>query len=211
MTDFVLPASLFSGEPVERAVVLNQTAIDKAIKERDDLAAAADILDDGSTAAAAAATVEIPEPSVINFMLLPVTSSIDVEYTKQRGHNDNRFVFTPKKGDDGANETKFEPMERVVHNDKELKALTWLAKQVIVGWRTFKNSNGENVVFTEHNLEKLSEYSALIEPPVRAAYDLASLKDQADSGNSETSSAGSATQNEDQDGELTGLTAVTTK
>jgi hypothetical protein len=193
-TEFVLPASLFSGEPVERDVVLNQTSIDEATAKQ-----------------AKDAEVHIPEPQIITFLLLPVTSALDVKYTKERGHNENRFRFTPKRGEAGENETKFEPMERIVSNERELKALTMIAKEVIKGWLTFKNSEGQDVVFSEHNLERLCGYSYLIEPAVREAYEIASIKDGAESGNSETSFVGSANPNEDQNGGPTGEIAELTK
>lgn len=202
MSEFILEAALFSDEPVERDVVLNQTNIDEITHRRGKLLASDDKFDQETGEA-----LSIPEPQTITFLLLPVTSTIDVEYTKMRGHNDNRFQFTPRKGKGGENETKFEPMERVVRNDQELKAITWVAKKLIMGWRTFKNSKGQDVVFNGKNLDRLCGYSHLIEPAVREAYAIAEIKDEVESGNSETSFAGSASPSEDQNGENIGETA----
>jgi hypothetical protein len=205
MSEFILPASLFSGEPVERDVVLNQVAIDAAEAERDEL------LEECPNDILAADAIEIPEPKTITFLLLPVPSAIDVEYKKKCGHNVQRLLFTPKKGKSGKPETDIEPIERIISNDQELKAITWIAKKVIKGWRTFKNSEGQDVVFSEHNLEKLCEYSQLIEPAVREAYEIASIKDEAEAGNSETSFVGSASPSEDPNGLHTGEAAEITK
>ncbi|RLE25612.1 MAG: hypothetical protein DRJ50_02580 [Actinobacteria bacterium] len=199
-TEFVLPAALFSDEPVEREVVMNRAEIDAAEAERDALAA------EGKTSAAS--EVEIPEPKPIWFLLLPVTATIDAEYTKNRGHNESKLSFRPNQGQKhGKAEVEFEPIDRVFSNDKELSATKKLAKKVIKGWRRFRNTNGEWVEFSEHNLERLSEYPQYIRPALDEAYKIADLKSEVESGNSETSSGGNANPDEDHDGPHIGAIA----
>ena len=180
-TEFVLPASLFSGDPVERDVVFNQDAIDEAEAKRDELAASED-----PDAILEAADLEIPEPQIVRFLLLPVTGSIDAEYTKKRGHNETHLRFRPQEGATGRTSTEFEPIDRIFSNERELAALKWIAKKVIQGWTSFRNTDGALVEFSELNLERLSEYPFYIRPVVAEAYKIAELKSEVESGNSET-------------------------
>ena len=177
-TEFVLPASLFSGEPVVRDVVFNQAAIDEAEAKRDELAAK------GKTSAID--EVEIPEPKTVKFLLLPVTGTIDAEYTKRRGHNESHLRFRPQDGGTGRSQIEFEPIEKIFSNERELSAIKWIAKQVIKGWHAFRNTDGELVEFNELNLERLSEYPQYIRPAVDEAYRIADLKSEVEEKNSET-------------------------
>lgn len=174
MTEFVLPASMFSGEPVEREVIYNPKEVAAG-----------------------------GEKMSIFFLLVPVTAAMDAEYTSDRGHNDSVFRFRPRKNESQENDVEFEPMERVVHNDREIKAIKRLAKKVIKGWRPFKLSDGTTIAFSEHNLEKLSEFLDYIRPPIEEAYRIAGIKKDVEEGNSETSFGGSATPNEAHDGDRT--------
>jgi hypothetical protein len=203
-TEFVLPAALFSDEPVWRDVVFNQDAIDAAEAERDDLLAEV-------TNASAADAVEIPEPQIVPFLLLPVTSEMDAEYTRLRGHNESHLRFRPQEGAPGKSKIEFEPIDRVFSNDRELKAITWIAKKVIKGWHPFRNTDGALVEFSELNLKRLCGYSQYIRPPVAEAYKIADIKSEVEEKNSETSFVGSASPSEDQNGMPTGEAAEITK
>ena len=157
MTDFVLPASLFSDEPVERDVVYNPEEVANG-----------------------------EEPMVVTYFLMPVTGDIDAEYTKRRGHNEQHLRFRPSQGDEGKPSIEFEPMDRVFSNERELAALKWIAGKVIKGWRPFTLTDGQVIEYTEHNLEKLSNAPQYIRPAVDEAYKINEIKTEVEEKNSET-------------------------
>ena len=201
-TELIIPAALFSDEPVEREVIYNQDAIDEAVAKRDELLASEDEAD-----VLAAAGVEIPEPQTIWWLMIPVTATIDAEYTKRRGLNESKLSYKPNRGGSGNVEAEFLPVDKIFSNERELSAIKWLAKQVLKGWRPFRITDGQTVEFSEHNLERLSEYPQYIKPACDEAYKISALKSEVELGNSETSFGGNATADEDQDGEHTGETA----
>ena len=157
MTDFVLPASLFSDDPVERDVVYNPEEVEAGA-----------------------------EPMVVTFLLMPVTGDIDAEYTKQRGHNEQHLSFLPGRGEEGKALIEFQPMDRVFSNDRELAALKWIAKKVIKGWKPFTLTDGQTIEYSEHNLEKLSNAPQWVRPAVNEAYKINEIKTEVEEKNSET-------------------------
>ncbi len=157
MSELILSAGLFTGEPSERFVTLNRDEVE-----------------------ATGAPVQ-----GAYFMLKPVDGKLDAEYTKLRGQDTHTMKIRPKGKNDDADSpnVQFEAMEVSFSNERELKAIAWLAKKVITGWRGIKLDNGNELEFSEHNLEKLAGFSPIIKPVIEEAYALGRLREVLQEGN----------------------------
>ena len=166
MGELILSAGFFTGDATEKFVCFNQTEVDAAKHEGEDAV----------------------EPIGAYFDLMPVDGKLDAEYTKLRGQDVKTMRIRPRaSSDDEGPNVEFEPMEMSFSNEREIKAMMWLAKKVIKGWRGVKLDNGTELPFSEKNLETLSSIPQFIKPILEAAYELGKLQDQLIEGNFETS------------------------
>ncbi|HPA83018.1 MAG TPA: hypothetical protein PLS95_19525 [Thermoanaerobaculales bacterium] len=157
MGDLILCAGLFTGEPVEEYVVLNQEEVD------------------GQSA----------KPQGAYFLVLPVTGDEDAEFQKRRGQDVRKIRYRTKRSDDepGTPSIEFEPMEAEFSNEREIAALKWLAVKKVRGWRGIMLDNGQELAFSEKNLEKLASIPRLIRPVISRCYELTRLKEGLEEGN----------------------------
>jgi hypothetical protein len=166
MGDLILSAGFFTGEATEKFVCFNQAEVDAAKSD-----ASEDV-----------------EPIGAYFSLKPVDGKLDAEYTKLRGQDVKTMRVRPRadRDDEGPN-CDFEPMEMSFSNEREIKAMEWLAKRVVTRWRKVMLDDGNELPFTEKNLELFSRIPQFIKPVLEAAYELGKLQDQLTEGNFETS------------------------
>lgn len=160
MGDLILSAALFTGEPVEEFIVLNEEEV----------------------------AAQGVAPSGAYFKILPVDGDLDVEYTKKRGMDEQEIRFRPKKAETdgtGAN-VEFEPMSRTFSNQREIAANKWLCDKIVKGWRAITLDNGTELPFSGHNLAVLASIPRYARPIIKRAYELNELKVALSEGNSAT-------------------------
>jgi hypothetical protein len=160
MGDLILSAAMFTGEASEKFVLLNRDEVEATAESENPV-----------------------EKTGAYFMLVPVDGKIDAEYTKLRGQDTHTMKIRPKAdGEDGPS-VRFDAMEVSFSNERELKALLWLAKKVVKGWRGVMLDNGSELEFSEHNLEKLASYPPIMKPVIEEAYNLGRLSAALKEGN----------------------------
>ena len=158
MSDIVLSAGLFTGEPIEEFIVLNADEVE-ATKDSDSPV----------------------KPQGAYFMLKPVSPEVDIEYNKLRGQDVKKIAVTPEQGEGGMR-MKFGEMVSEISNERELKAKKYLARNTIFGWRGIKLSDGSELKFCEKNLEILAclpKFKPVLDRP----YELALALGTAEEGN----------------------------
>lgn len=179
----VLSASLFTGEPIEEYIVLNQAAIDEAKSE----AEAIEILNSNAGPDEEPLKVPtIPKPQGAWFTIIPVDGDLDSEYTKRRGQDSQTARYHLNQNshrDDDEPRVKMEALERTFSNSKEIAARKWLAEKVVFGWRGIKLSSGDELEFSGKNLAKMSSIPKFIMPVIRRAYELNEIINEASEGN----------------------------
>jgi len=186
MGDLILSAGLFTGEPVEEFIVHNQPELDAWEQRRQEAELRGEPF-----------TEKKPPVRGVYWSILPIDGDIDAEYQKKRGMNEQTLSFRPVERDDKRT-IEWDAVRVSLASDRELAALRWLCRQFIRGWRgmEMEHSDGrrEALPFTEKTLDKLAALPQIIRPVVERGYALNRIREDIVEGNSETSSAGNATQ-----------------
>jgi hypothetical protein len=136
------------------------------------------------------------EPAGVWFDLYPVTGELDAEYQKQRGQDEHTVSVRRRenRASDDEPEIEIEPISKTFSNARELAAMSWLARKIINGWRPIALDDGNKLDFSERNLDKMSKVPLFVRPAIEEDYELVAIKTVGEEGNSETSSAGSSSQ-----------------
>ena len=105
-----------------------------------------------------------------DFLLVPATSRLLAEHNKRSGLTPKGMEYTIS-GEPIRGQIEFDPVQVVDAN-------IWLAGQLIKGWDGLVASDGIEIPFSEENLQMLASQTDLIDPVIKAASELASIRDE---------------------------------